>query len=83
MFLYSIYSLMSGTLLRKQPIPMVLEHVMMNHGLLEEDAANAGAFIRACLQLDQNERPSAKELVGHPWVRHDLPHCDCCPVYEP
>jgi mitogen-activated protein kinase kinase kinase len=28
------------------------------------------AFIQACVTLDPTARPSAAELIGHPWLAH-------------
>lgn len=28
------------------------------------------AFIEACVTLDPTERPSAAELIDHPWLAH-------------
>ena len=47
---------------------MTLERVMMNYGLPEAHAVPAASFIRACLHLDPDERPSARDLIPHKWV---------------
>jgi serine/threonine protein kinase len=37
--------------------------------LAEDDIASAAEFIAACLSLDPASRPSAHDLMYHPWVR--------------
>jgi len=54
---------------------MTFERAMMNYGLAEADATAAGSFVRACLHLDPDERPSASDLCGHPWLENAYMCC--------
>ena len=54
---------------------MTLERKMMDYGLSEADATAAGAIIRTCLHLDPDRRPSADELLGHPWIKNGRMRC--------
>ena len=64
-----IYVSFSGKLLRiGELFPRTLEQVMINYGLPEQDAASAAVFIRACLQLNAEERLTAVDLLDHPWL---------------
>lgn len=47
--------------------------------LLESEIAPAAAFIKSCLHLNPSERPSAHDLVRHPWVSEA--YMCCC--YNP
>jgi serine/threonine-protein kinase SRPK3 len=35
----------------------------------KDEIAPAASFIKACLRLDSSDRPSAKELELHPWLK--------------
>jgi serine/threonine protein kinase len=37
--------------------------------LAADDVAPAAEFIAACLSLDPSSRPSASDLMHHPWVK--------------
>ncbi|KAK7018874.1 kinase-like domain-containing protein [Favolaschia claudopus] len=53
-------------------IPVTIEQAMRNYkipGLSEEDICEAAEFIRACLDLDDEKRKTAKELVGHIFLK--------------
>jgi serine/threonine protein kinase len=46
-----------------------LEDAIARYNVLDaDDARNAADFIRACLHLDPEQRPSAVELMAHRWV---------------
>ncbi|KAF9514871.1 hypothetical protein BS47DRAFT_1342650, partial [Hydnum rufescens UP504] len=52
-------------------IPTPIETILQQYSvlLLEEDLKPAADFIRACTRIDPEERPSAKTLIGHEWMR--------------
>ncbi|KAJ8582922.1 kinase-like protein [Rhizopogon salebrosus TDB-379] len=50
-----------------QLFPMSLKSAMINYGLPEPEATSAAAFINVCLRLDPEERPSAGDILDHPW----------------
>lgn len=55
--------------------PVSIEEALANYNILpENEIAPAAAFIRECLHLDFRDRPSASELLDHPWLR-DAFHC--------
>ena len=60
---------LSGKLLRVGELfPRSLEQVMVTYGLPEADATPAAAFIRSCLHLNPEERPTAEDLLDHSWL---------------
>jgi len=59
----------SGRLLRIDELfPRTLEQAMANYRIPVADVAHAGAFIRACLHLNPEERSTAVNLLHHPWL---------------
>jgi len=49
--------------------PTTLEEAIAKHAVLDSgDVSAAADFIRVCLHLDPARRPSAEELLSHPWV---------------
>jgi len=61
----------AGKLLRIPDLyPVSIETALANYKILpEEEITPAAAFIRECLQLNSSDRPSAKELELHPWLK--------------
>jgi len=51
---------------------MTLEREMIDYGVQEADAATAGAFIRACLHLDLDRRPSAEGSLRQAFGRRSI-----------
>jgi hypothetical protein len=49
--------------------PITLEQAITNYNVLRpDDAGPAVDFIRACLHLGPALRPTAEELLQHPWI---------------
>ena len=71
-FLVLINELLNaGKLLRISDLyPVSIETALANYKILpEEEITPAAAFIRECLRLNSSDRPSAKELELHPWLK--------------
>ena len=50
--------------------PSSIEEALANYKILpKEEIPPAASFIKACLRLDSYERPSARELELHPWLK--------------
>jgi serine/threonine-protein kinase SRPK3 len=50
--------------------PSSIELALANYEILpKEEIAPAASFIKACLRLDSSDRPSARELELHPWLK--------------
>ncbi|KIP04132.1 hypothetical protein PHLGIDRAFT_206381 [Phlebiopsis gigantea 11061_1 CR5-6] len=50
--------------------PVSIEDALRNYDILSsEEIGPAADFIRACIRLDPRDRPTAKELASHPWLR--------------
>ncbi|KAH7921680.1 kinase-like protein [Leucogyrophana mollusca] len=60
-----------GSLIRiKELFPRPIEECMRNYSILdEEDIPAAAAFIRRCLTVDPQARPTALELLDDEWLR--------------
>jgi serine/threonine protein kinase len=59
-----------GDLLRiDERVPMSLENLIAAHKVLpEKDILSAAKFIRDCLRLDPDQRPSVVDLQVHDWM---------------
>jgi serine/threonine-protein kinase SRPK3 len=63
-----------GNLLRiGDLIPASVEDALTNYGL--KDIGLISQFIRDCLRLDPDERPSTKEVQSHAWLSHAFACC--------
>lgn len=61
-------------------IPLTLEEMIAHHNVLRtDDVKPAANFIRTCLQLEPNKRPSATDLLNHRW----LDGASVCRDYRP
>ncbi|PPQ84500.1 hypothetical protein CVT24_006694 [Panaeolus cyanescens] len=61
----------------KDLIPVKIEKAMRNYnipGLSQEDITESADFIRSCLHLDHEKRPTADELVKHSFLMKAF-HC--------
>jgi len=60
-----------GRLLRApQTQPFSLEEHLRQYNILDEDALlTTSAFMRRCLTIDPNMRPSALELLSDDWLK--------------
>ena len=46
---------------------------LSNYNVLNpQETEPAAEFIHACIRLDPAHRPSAEELLHHPWLRDDV-----------
>lgn len=55
--------------LRAEVAPTTLEQAITNYGVMRaDDVGPAANFIRACLRLDPEARPTANELLTHRWI---------------
>lgn len=62
-----------GNLLRiPDLVPMTIEQAFTNYkieGLSEEDMKDGADFVRCCLELDHEKRPTARTLLDHRFMR--------------
>ena len=66
----------AGQLLRiDQMFPSSFEEAMLNYGLPEAEVAPAAIFLSDCLHLNPQERTSAEELMGRPWLKNAYVCC--------
>ena len=68
---YTLYLSFSGSLLRVQELfPRSIDECLRYYRLVDEtQIAPAATFIRRCLTIDPNVRPSALELLNDGWLR--------------
>jgi serine/threonine-protein kinase SRPK3 len=66
-----IFFLFSGSLLRVQKLfPRSIDECLRYYRFVDEaQIAPAATFIRRCLTIDPNVRPSALELLDDEWLR--------------
>ncbi|THH13792.1 hypothetical protein EW146_g6467 [Bondarzewia mesenterica] len=71
----------NGNLLRiGQLIPVGIEATLKDvSDLADDDIPPAAEFIRACLRLDLDDRPTAEQLLWHPWMKG----ANVCQDYRP
>lgn len=65
------YTLLSGSLPFSSPdIVNCMEKIVKTEPKYDEKwPENVTSFIRKCLDKDKNSRPSATELLNHPWIK--------------
>jgi serine/threonine-protein kinase SRPK3 len=70
-----------GSLLRiDQLVPVGIEATLKDvSDLADCDINPAAEFIRACLRLDPDDRPTAAQLLEHPWMKG----AEVCQNYRP
>jgi hypothetical protein len=70
LFLIDLY-LYPDKLLRITDLyPSSIEQALENYKILpKEEIAPAASFIKTCLRLNSSDRPSARELELHPWLK--------------
>ena len=61
-----------GDLIRVPELYYVpIKDAMANYKILQpEDIEPAAAFIRDCICLEPADRPTAAELLNHPWLQN-------------
>lgn len=71
----------SGDLLRIDELyPVSIEEALGNYDIVRKDVIGpAAAFIRRCIVLDPNLRPTAAELLEDPWLNTSLPSSSSVP----
>jgi serine/threonine protein kinase len=71
----------AGNLLRiEQLVPVGVEATLKDvSDLADCDINPAAEFIRGCLRLDPDDRPTAAQLLEHPWMKG----AEVCRDYRP